>query len=67
MKSFQIVTLFALVASAMAFSPNQLPQGRICFCPVVVVVALCVALWHIHEVLLSTARRLFHDFLIQSH
>ena len=32
MKSFQIVTLFALVASAMAFSPNQLPQGKFSFC-----------------------------------
>jgi hypothetical protein len=32
MKSFQIVTLLALVASAMAFSPNQLPQGRFYFC-----------------------------------
>jgi hypothetical protein len=31
MKSFQIVTLFALFASAMAFSPNQLPQGTSCF------------------------------------
>jgi hypothetical protein len=27
MKTFQIVTLFALVAASMAFAPNQLPQG----------------------------------------
>ena len=28
MKTFQIVTLFALIAASMAFSPNQLPQGE---------------------------------------
>jgi photosystem II PsbM protein len=28
MKTFQIVTLFALLASAMAFAPNQVPQGE---------------------------------------
>jgi hypothetical protein len=27
MKTFQIVTLFALVAASMAFAPNQTPQG----------------------------------------
>jgi hypothetical protein len=26
MKSFQLVTLFALFATAMAFAPNQAPQ-----------------------------------------
>eukprot|EP00535_Pseudo-nitzschia_heimii_P005706 CAMPEP_0197188968 /NCGR_PEP_ID=MMETSP1423-20130617/18882_1 /TAXON_ID=476441 /ORGANISM="Pseudo-nitzschia heimii, Strain UNC1101" /LENGTH=110 /DNA_ID=CAMNT_0042640967 /DNA_START=42 /DNA_END=374 /DNA_ORIENTATION=+ len=26
MKTFQIVTLFALVAASMAFTPNQLPE-----------------------------------------
>jgi hypothetical protein len=26
MKSFQLVTLFALFAAAMAFAPNQAPQ-----------------------------------------
>jgi hypothetical protein len=30
MKTFQIATLFALIASAMAFAPNQTPQGE-CF------------------------------------
>lgn len=28
MKSFQIVTLFALIAAAMAFAPNQVSQGE---------------------------------------
>lgn len=28
MKSFQIVTLFALIAAAMAFAPNSVPQGK---------------------------------------
>jgi hypothetical protein len=27
MKTFQIVTLFALIATSMAFAPNQTPQG----------------------------------------
>merc|ERR1719428_1677164 len=26
MKTFQLVTLFALIAAAMAFAPNQVPQ-----------------------------------------
>jgi hypothetical protein len=29
MKSFQIVTLFALIAASMAFAPNQVPQGEL--------------------------------------
>lgn len=29
MKTFQIVTLFALIAAAMAFAPSQVPQGEI--------------------------------------
>jgi hypothetical protein len=29
MKNFQIVTLFALIAAAMAFAPNQVPQGEL--------------------------------------
>jgi hypothetical protein len=28
MKTFQFVTLFALIAAAMAFAPNQVPQGK---------------------------------------
>ena len=28
MKTFQIVTLFALVAAAMAFAPNSVNQGE---------------------------------------
>ena len=28
MKTFQIVTLFALIATSMAFSPAQVPQGE---------------------------------------
>ena len=28
MKSFQLVTLFALIAAAMAFAPNQAPQSK---------------------------------------
>jgi hypothetical protein len=28
MKSFQLVTLFALFAAAMAFAPNQAPKGE---------------------------------------
>ena len=30
MKTFQIVTLFALIAASMAFAPSQIPQGEIC-------------------------------------
>ena len=29
MKTFQIVTLFALIAAAMAFAPNSVPQGEL--------------------------------------
>ena len=29
MKTFQIVTLFALIAASMAFAPNQVSQGEI--------------------------------------
>ena len=28
MKTFQIISLFALVAAAMAFAPNQTPTGK---------------------------------------
>jgi hypothetical protein len=28
MKTFQFVTLFALIAAATAFAPNQVPQGE---------------------------------------
>jgi hypothetical protein len=28
MKSFQLVTLFALIAASMAFSPNQVPSSE---------------------------------------
>jgi hypothetical protein len=28
MKTFQLATLFSLVAAAMAFAPQQLPQGK---------------------------------------
>jgi len=28
MKTFQIVTLFALIGAAMAFAPNQAPKGK---------------------------------------
>ncbi len=28
MKTFQLVTLFALIAAAMAFAPNQAPKGE---------------------------------------
>ena len=30
MKTFQIITLFALVAASMAFAPNQAPQSKFC-------------------------------------
>jgi len=29
MKTFQIVSFFALLASALAFAPNQVPQGKL--------------------------------------
>ena len=28
MKTFQVITLLALVAASMAFSPNQIPQSE---------------------------------------
>lgn len=33
MKSFQVLSLFAMIAAAMAFAPNKAPQGEYrCIC-----------------------------------
>lgn len=32
MKSFQVVTLFAIIGAALAFAPNQIPQGMLFIC-----------------------------------